>query len=470
MPLPNDALAARLALIAQARRSIDLQTYIVADDTTGRLVLRALRDAAARGVRVRVLLDDLYTTGLDDLLLGFAAHPNVELRLYNPFTATRGWWLGRLGQLAGDFRRLNQRMHNKLLVADGTLAIAGGRNLADDYFLRSARANFIDFDLLAAGALVGDLARHFDAYWNSERAFPLQAVAGNRLDADERRAWFEWVSAAADGAAPPSGEMTATESSSAAIDSPAALLPMAPQAVRGHFGFFIARAGARADPPNKRRGEHWQPEVGTVADQLITMLTSAQREITMVTPYFVPGDEGLKRIRALRERGVAIHVVTNATGTSDEPVVSLGYERHRVELLKMGVRLWEVSASRLKRDDTLRAALGSSTGRLHAKMGFIDRRLFLAGSMNLDARSALINTEVGVAVDSPALVAALIDFYRLEAAVGVYELRLKGDGRSIEWVGRDAGGEESLDDDPEASWWLRAKLWLLSLIVPEDEL
>ena len=167
------ALDARLAMIQAATRSIDLQTYLIADDSTGRMLLRALRDAALRGVRVRVLLDDLDTTDTDTLLLGLAAHPNVELRLFNPFVNARDSSLRRLVALARDFKRLNHRMHNKLFIADGAVGVVGGRNLADEYFLRGKQGNFIDFDLLVTGAVLPQLNHGFDLYWNSTQVYPV---------------------------------------------------------------------------------------------------------------------------------------------------------------------------------------------------------------------------------------------------------------------------------------------------------
>lgn len=468
MPLPHDAWSARLALLAQARTSIDLQTYHLADDSTGRQMLRGLRDAAARGVRVRLLLDDFYTTGMDDLLLGLAAHQNVELRLFNPFAASRGWMLGRLLQLAGDFQRLNHRMHNKLFVVDGALAIDGGRNLADDYFLRGTQGNFIDFDLLAAGAVLPQLAAYFDEYWNSQRTWPLHAVARSRLDGEALRAYFDLATAPTDGPATRPSALPPTSSSEADPMSADALRP--PQVVpeRGHLGFFIAPAWAHADRPVKRRGTPNAPDRDTVVSHMLSMMDRAQREVLMVSPYFVPGEIGMNAIRRLRERGVSLSLVTNSTGSSDEPIVSLGYERHRVEMLRLGLRLYEVSSAQLKQDKTLRSALGSSTGRLHAKMGFLDRRIFLAGSLNLDARSALINTELGVKVESPELVKALLDFYRLESQTGVYELKLQDDGHGIRWVGLRDGREVSEDTEPEYGAWLRFRLWLWSWLVPEE--
>ncbi|SDC80332.1 Phosphatidylserine/phosphatidylglycerophosphate/cardiolipin synthase [Variovorax sp. CF079] len=463
IPMPHHALAARLELIARAQSSLDLQTYHIADDATGRLLLRALRDAAKRGVRVRLLVDDFHTEGLDELLLGLAAHPGAEVRLFNPFAYGRDASPVRLWQFLTDFGRLNHRMHNKLFVADGVFAIAGGRNLVDDYFLRSARSNFIDFDLLAAGALVPELSRSFDAYWNSERVYPLQAVAGNRLNAAQRRARFEQRTAGdTRGSVPGLSEVAAGN----------ALRPRPDPSNEGLFGFFIAPAGAFADAPVKLRNDSYEPGADSVTGRLIRLLaTEAKSEVILVSPYFVPGRVGMAHLRQLRARGVDVRIFTNATGVSDEPLVGAGYEPYRLEMLRLGVRVFEVTSGRLKRDAGLRSVLGSSTGRLHAKLGFVDRKILLAGSLNLDGRSALINTELGLLVRSPGLVAQLLDFYRVDTNVGVYEVRLKPDGQSLEWIGLDPEGEpERLDEEPESTWLLRLKLRLISLFVPEEQL
>jgi putative cardiolipin synthase len=202
--------------------------------------------------------------------------------------------------------------------------------------------------------------------------------------------------------------------------------------------------------------------------EFLRLLRETRDEAILVSPYFVPGRFGLDRMREMREAGITLRVFTNAFGASDEPLVNIGYERYRIEMLRMGVRLYEVTSGRLKRDTRLRGALGSSAGRLHAKMAFIDRKTFLVGSMNLDARSAFTNTELGIIVRSPELVQALLAMYQVDTYVGVYEVRLRSDGLGIEWVGHDADREELLDVEPEASWLHRLRLFLMSLLVPED--
>ncbi|MED5621756.1 phospholipase D family protein [Ideonella sp. BN130291] len=459
MPASNFALDARLTLIRQARSSLDLQTYLIGNDTIGRLILRELRDAAARGVRVRVLVDDLYTQGLDPLLLGLAAHDNVEVRLFNPFASGRDWSLGRFWGFATDFRRLNHRMHNKLFIADGAMAIVGGRNLADEYFFRSRDANFLDMELLIAGALVPKLGVFFDSYWNSEQVFPLHSIVRSLQPRLALQDDFEdRTSGPTDPATlPPAGK-----------DSYGA--PAFSTALHTHqHHFVIAEAGAHADAPDKGRAvadAGQKPDTVTV--RFMGFMGEAKEETLLFSPYFIPGREGLKRMKAVRDRGVKVRVVTNAMGTSDEPLVNLGYERYRREMLGMGVQLYEISSSRLTRDATLKSVLGSSRGRLHAKMAFIDRRLVLVGSMNLDPRSTYTNTEIGIGIRSPELAKMILDVYRADDFNGVYQVQLKPDGSGVQWVGRDKDGEEVLLDEPDIGPWQRFKLWLLYKFVPED--
>jgi phosphatidylserine/phosphatidylglycerophosphate/cardiolipin synthase-like enzyme len=454
------ALDARVTLIRNATSSLDLQYYLVGHDTIGRLILRELRDAAQRGVRVRLLVDDLYTEGLDPLLLGLAAHPNVEVRLFNPFVSGRASDIGRFFNFVGDFRRLNHRMHNKLFIADGAVAVAGGRNLADEYFLRSRDANFLDVDLLMTGAIVPQLEQLFDRYWNSELVYPLASIVGTYKTAQALRDDFEDLTAGPSDPAtlPPEGPDVFGQ------------MPFSSQLAEHLHRFVVAPATAYADTPSKARADREGPLAEpTVTLRFLDLLREARHEVTMVTPYFIPGRHGIERLQQARDHGIEVRIITNAMGTSDEPLVNLGYGRYRREMLAMGVQLYEISASRLKRDPTIRTALGSSRGRLHAKLAFVDRSTLLVGSTNMDPRSAYLNTEIGIAIRSPELASLLLQRgLRIDNFTGVYQVQLKPDGSSLQWVGRDEHGDEVLSDEPDVGPWERFKLWLEFLFVPED--
>ena len=456
------ALDARIAAIEHATTSVDIQTYLVADDTTGRQVLRALRDAAGRGVRVRLLVDDIYTAGLDALLLGLASHANAEVRLFNPFVAGRASNWQRAVALLSDFHRLDHRMHNKLFVADGALAIVGGRNVADEYFLRSPRGNFFDIDLLLVGALVPELGRTFDRYWNSEQAYDVhtivQATRSVEADPAESRAEFERRTAPQEPPPPP----PSTDVFGAASFSS--------QLATGRFRLVpVLAASSYADPPEKASATP-PPGLETLAARYLGRIGMAETDVVLFSPYFVPDPQTTERLRALRERGVTVRVTTNSLAVSDEPLTTIALERHQRELLAMGVELYELSTEQVRQDLRLRTLLGSSIGRLHAKMGLVDRRYVYVGSLNLDRRSARINTEMGVRLESAEVAAMLFTAFRIEEAIGVVRVRLRSDG-ALGWSVLDADGRErDLDHQPDASWWHGLRVRLLALLVPEREL
>ena len=446
-PQASFALDARLELLRRASDSIDLQSYHLAPDRTGLAVLRELRDAARRGVRVRLLLDDWYNTGVDDLLLGLAAFENVELRLFNPFVTGRDGSLARYLSLAGDLSRLNHRMHNKLLVVDGAVAMAGGRNLTDAYFLRSAQANFIDFEVLLAGPVVAQLGAVFDRYWNGPDTIPISHIPGVEAtaapDLSARRLPFEQQVARAD--SPQAGAPRDIFNR----------LPLGAEIDAGQFAYLLGRVGAFADAPDKRHQQALREgRAETTTERYLKLLATARDEVTIVSPYFVPGPEALETFRQLRARGVVVRVFTNSTASSDEPLVGAFYSRYRDDLLRTGLKLYEVASSRVHADERLDKLFGRSIGRLHAKLAIIDRQLVLVGSMNADPRSARLNTELGVTVRSAELSQAIHLAYELDAATGTYEVRLKDDGRTLEWLGRRPDGSvERLDSPPGLSWW-----------------
>ena len=464
-PIPQAAFAldARLALIEHATTSIDLQYYLIADDSTGHAILRALRDAARRGVRVRLLVDDLYTGGMDTLLLGLAAEPNAHVQLFNPFITARDSSTRRLLAMALNFKRLNHRMHNKLFIADGSVAIVGGRNLADEYFLRGQQANFIDFDLFAVGAVVNELNHWFDLYWNSEQVYPIRDVArasqSVAFTPDELLAEFERRTTATRPAPPPP-----------ALDAFGAPSLRSALAQR-NFRLVHAESHAYADSPLKIDPENNSIATSdTLAHRFLLRLDDAQEDVLLISPYFIPGREALARLKALTDQAIEVRVVTNSLAVSDEPLVSLGLERHQMELLRSGVKLYELSSTRLKLDHTFRNLLGSSTGRLHAKLAFLDRRTVLVGSMNLDPRSSNINTEIGVMVQSRELAEMVLSAFRVDDMTGVYEVKLKPDGSGVRWVAVDGESRDEVDIDPDTNVLQRLRLMLMYLLVPEGQL
>jgi cardiolipin synthase C len=454
LPLGTHSLDARLQLVQRAQVSLDLQYYQFASDSTGRALLRALRDAAARGVRVRVLIDDLYTGGADTLWQAFAAHPGVQVRLFNPFTRARSSGpVGRFAAAPLDWGRINHRMHNKLFVADGAWAVFGGRNIADIYYLKLQADNFIDIDVLAAGALLPPMQAEFDRYWNAPTAYPLgsivQATAGPSGEAPFLRATFEQLTAPAH----------------AELSMPAQL---APTDVLGQ-----APVGRQLDEPVIEKPFQAAPS-GQLMNSSVThgvyqAMMQAQHQVLASSPYFVPGRRGLALFTALRARGVDVQVLTNSLASTDEPLVHLAYARYRTALLAAGVQLFELSQQRVK--DNMRMFLfGASLGRLHAKTVVVDQRLSYIGSMNLDPRSAALNTEFGALVDSPALaqqLQTLIDIDRLHSA---YALRLAPDGSCCEWIIPDSDGRVALYLEPDTRWWMRWLGSLLQPLAPEDHL
>jgi cardiolipin synthase C len=462
MPLGLFSLDARVQLARRAEVSLDVQYYHFANDETGRWLLRALRDAAERGVRVRLLLDDLYTGGQDDYWLAFAAHQNVQVRLFNPFCCARErGQAARFIASASEWSRVNHRMHNKLFIADGAMAVIGGRNVANEYYLRGMAENFVDVDAFTVGWIVPPLQYHFDRYWNSASVYPLEAIAKTDLSLAELRARFEAATGPRN--TPPPEELPSNDILGYG--------PIADDLDGGRLGLIWGEAFVFADHPDKPFDSTvgGEPLDTSVTYNLFEVIRAAKREVVMSSPYFVPGELSLGMLRDLRKKNVAVTVMTNSLASTDEPLVHIGYAAHREELLAIGVELYELSSSRVKRNDRP-FLFGKSLGRLHAKLAVIDRSALFIGSMNLDPRSASINTELGAVVISPPLAKELqrvIDIDRLQSA---YRVRLRAKGGGLEWIGSDGEKEMLLTEEPDSTPWLRIKSWLLAPFVPVEQL
>jgi putative cardiolipin synthase len=458
MPLGSYALDARIQLADRARHSLDVQYYVIEDDRTGRLLMRHLRDAALRGVRVRLLVDDLYTSGADAMFQGLAAYPNVEVRLFNPFCCARGSLLGKYVASLADFGRLNHRMHNKLFMADGAMAVMGGRNIADEYFTRSTTSNFVDMDVLVVGAATGRLASIFDAYWNSAQAYPVESIAG-RIDADVARAAFDHRVDDGD-------QMTT-------VDLPATDIlgygPIRDDLDAGQLGLVWGTAVAFADPPAKVMAT--SPERAramSVQMDVMDRVVLSKRDVLLVSPYFVPGRKGTEAFAALTGRGVKVTILTNSLAATDEPLVHAGYARYREALLRSDVDLYELSPTRIRQN--LRLLLpGRSLGRLHAKTAVIDATTVYIGSMNLDPRSDSTNTELGILAECPELAREVLRVVDISKRRSAYQVRFAPGSGRLEWLAVDADDRETvLSEEPEVSPLTRLRNLLFGQVVPEQ--
>jgi len=458
LPLGAYSLDTRIQLAQRASSSLDVQYYVLENDPTGRLLMKALRDASVRGVRVRLLVDDLYTTRSDPLLRGLASFPNIEVRIFNPFCCNRSGGVGgRYTASIFDFGRLNHRMHNKLFIADGVMAVAGGRNIADEYYLRSESANFIDMDAFVMGAVVPSMAQIFDRYWNSEVVYPIEAVGEPLGDKVARAKAFDATMAAL----PPSPP----------IDQPATDLlgygPLVEELDSGQLGLEWGIARAFADPPEKVLA--MTPKIAyemSVTNDVMMQVWQAKSDLVLTSPYMIPGETGIESFRNLGRGKVKVTVITNSLAATDEPLVHTGYARYRQRMLETGVDLYELSPTRAQQTKRL-GMFGSSLGRLHAKTAVIDRRIIFIGSMNLDPRSASTNTEFGMFIDSAPLAKEMLRVINISKLEGAYRLRLDPKTAQLQWLALDDDKEVILTVEPESSFWLRVHNMLLGWFVPE---
>jgi len=460
MPLGAYALDTRVQLAKRARYSLDVQYYQIANDNTGRLLLRNLRDAAVRGVRVRLIVDDLYTTGGDSLFIGLAAFPNVEVRLFNPFCCGRDSLIHKYSASLLDFQRVNHRMHNKLFIADSVMAVAGGRNIADEYFMRSASENFVDMDAFIIGPVVTQLEGIFDAYWNSPFVYPVQSIINTELDAAALRKQFDAL-------------VDEGEQMMVVNPPPIDILgysPIADDLETGHVGLIWGKAVAFADPPAKVTATSDEMARSmSVQMNVMDMVMKSKSDVFISSPYFIPGPKGVAAFTELTQRKVKVTILTNSLASNDEPVVHTGYSRYRAELLRAGVDLYELSPTGIEKNKRL-GFPGMSLGRLHAKTAVIDRNTIFVGSMNLDPRSAGKNTELGILVQSPQLTKEVLRIFHISKLQSSYRLRFAPEREAIEWLSMDDEGEMVLTEEPDTSFAMRLQNVLFAPFVPEQQL
>jgi putative cardiolipin synthase len=437
----EEAFDSLIALADHAQRTLDIQYYIIHQDESARTLLEHVREAADRGVRVRVLVDDLNTAGEDRRFLHLGNHANIEVRVFNPFPGGRSATWSRILASISDIARINHRMHNKLLVADNELAITGGRNIGDEYFTLDKRSNFIDLDVVVAGPVVDQLSASFDAFWNSKYAYPIGSLASE----DEK-----------EGAAPP--PVSPAENDDAdwlerELDKKALRLDWVPATVL-------------ADRPAKIASESSPDEEVTIANNIAELMRSAQHEVLVISPYFIPGDEGVALMRTLIDRGVHIRILTNSLASTDAPLVHNGYAHYRAALLKMGVELYEVRP-KLGQKRPRFHPFKSSNASLHAKALVIDQRTVFIGSLNMDRRSARFNSELGLVMRSSDIAKQVTNLLDDITADGSYKLSLDRRGHIL-WSLWEGDAARTWHTDPETTRFQRFSWRLLAPFAPEE--
>jgi cardiolipin synthase C len=446
---PRQAFASRVALARTAERTIDIQSYLWHNDTTGILMLNELFAAAERGVRIRLLLDDNGITGLDNQLNRMDRHPNIEVRLFNPFVIRNPKWLGYIT----DFSRVNRRMHNKSFTVDNMVTISGGRNIGDEYFGASDAQLFTDLDVLCIGAVVDTVSRDFDAYWKSDSTYPASKILlptdPTVLDELDRE------------------QLTAEQEERAAVYVTQVRESVFVQDfLRDKLPLQWTQVRMVSDDPAKGLDEANREDY--LVSELRDFIAEPKFSLSVVSPYFVPTEKGVAFFSRLAKAGVNVQILTNSLEATDVAAVHSGYAKTRVELLKAGVKLFELkSSSGVQKTAAKRnLMLGSSGSSLHTKTFSVDSSRVFVGSFNFDPRSVNLNTEMGFLIQSESL-ATQIDLAFQALPVMAYEVRLD-ENDALVWIERQGGKELIHNLEPKATVWRKAAVFFYSLLPIND--
>ena len=444
----NDAFGARLALIDLAESSIDAQYFLMKNDMAGLIFVGKLLEAADRGVRVRFLLDDIFTSVDDETFLVINQHPNIEMRLFNP--------VGRGGSsllnFLGDFDRANRRMHNKSFTVDNQVSIVGGRNIADEYFELKKATEFSDLDILGIGPVAGDIADTFDRFWNHELSVPVEAFDSDKKERDLARARLEF------------SEELHGEAESVYIRAIGSELIQ--DLLNDRITLFPARAEVITDDPEKLLNKVSRDHQVLVT-RMSEVIADANEEVIVVTPYLIPGKEGIEFWDYVTDKDVRVIMLTNSLASNNHIPVHAAYTRYRHRLIRSGVDLYEMRVDATEvLEDRDEEAYESVT--LHIKAIMVDRRYLFIGSLNLDPRSIDINTEMGVLIDSSDMSERIVEPFLDILPRQSYRV-IEDKNGSLRWHGIIDGKEVVENSEPQAGTWRRFKAFI-SRILPESQL
>jgi putative cardiolipin synthase len=467
IPAGVDGFLLRMQMINAAERTLDLQYFIFRSDETGRLLTEAVLHAADRGVRVRLLIDDGETVSGDEQISVLEAHPKIDVRIFNPFSYRGHIILFRAVEFMFNASRLDYRMHNKLLVVDNAVALIGGRNVADEYFQIDPHLQVADDDVFAAGPVAALLSNTFDEFWNSDLAIPIQALSSQKATHAELNARRENLSD------------EHRELKADGVDFVQRIASGEPYKgiITGKLPLIWANAQIVYDSPDKKKVESGAM-VGRLMQRSVANVASAtQSELLMITPFLIPGKEGMRLFDDLRQRGVQVRILTNSLESSDHLAAHSGYMHFRVPLLKDGVELYEIRSllgnNRGSGETTAISRFGNYS--LHAKLFVFDRKKLFIGSMNFDQRSMHLNTEIGLIIDSPELAQQIAArFNAMVQPANAYQLALRandtGGVENLVWRTEEATHTIEFDVEPARSSWQRFVADLFSFIPWENEL
>ena len=459
LPFGNglDAFVARALLAHGAERSIDAQYFILQSDLIGRLFVDQLLKAADRGVRIRLLVDDMELEGRDLGAAALDSHPNMEVRIFNPFSRKTG----RTSQLLTRFGSVTRRMHNKSFTVDNQAAILGGRNIGSEYFEAHPKLAFSDLDVLIIGPVVKEVSASFDLYWNSELAYPATVLKGEPPTPHEieemRQRLNEFVAQQAD-----SAYLQALRDSS-----------LANRIRRNEVRYNWGEAAVIYDQPEKILHDFSKSEYH-LTPKLKPYLEGITEELIIFSPYFVPGKSGVGFLKQLREQGVRVRILTNSLSSTDVGLVHSGYAKYRKDLLRAGVELYEMNMKFNKKERKEKKGKHESPkATLHAKSFVFDRKQVFIGSLNLDPRSVYHNTEIGVILTSTEIANEMGDWFDQNIERVGFRLELYTDENGYEkirWHGLEDGKQRVFTVDPYTGFWQRFRIGLMSLLPIESQL
>ena len=457
LPLSSglDAFSSRYLLTTVAEKSIDVQYYIWHYDTTGKLLLHSLLEAANRGVRIRLLLDDITTDGKDAIFTALNQHKNIQVRLFNPF-ANRDL---RAIDMITDFSRINRRMHNKSFTVDNQVTIVGGRNVGNEYFDANLTVDFHDFDLLAIGKVVNDVSSQFDQYWNHDLAIPIHLVANHsnesRYSLAKELKYFHQNS-------------KKSQYANAVRDS-----KFISRLKNKKLPFYWNEAKVLYDHPDKIRVNHNKTKQ-YLRSKLIPFFKNLENEFIAISPYFIPGDTGVEKIAHFRKNGVNFNFLTNSLASTDVPIVYSGYAPYRIPLLENGVDLYEIKDTAQK--SYKKEVLGSTRSSLHSKIYLFDRKHIFVGSFNLDPRSININTEMGLMVLNTEMAKQIGQWWDNSISKIAYKLDVEyvegehGKEAKIVWYDHAKNPAVRFEEAPNADFWQTFSSDVLSILPLESQL